>query len=255
MRKILLTTFVLLLSCQERSTPPSAPSSPSFTSSPSAVPSAAPSAASSVPLAVASKSAAGSASVVVSNDTGATAEVHVAFGAGSVIQPSNWSSFCTPPPSDGAVAQTCHFALRGSESRRLPLEGKWLNATLAFNATPSCGSTKAELNVNNPSWYDIVDVSLVDGYNNKIKITALEPAADASSVVLGPPAGPTGNERVFGVFPFGCDICVARQSPPCGIKPGKEGCKTGSQYNPDVPCQYQGTVKGGGTAVTVALVP
>ena len=85
-------------------------------------------------------------------------------------------------------------------------------------------------------------------------IRARTAAADAAIGVLGPPVGPTGNEKVFGVFPFGCDICVARHSPPCGIKPGKEGCKTGSQYKPDVPCQYQGTVLGGGTAVTIALV-
>jgi hypothetical protein len=37
-------------------------------------------------------------------------------------------------------------------------------------------------------------------------------------------------------------------------KYAKDGCKAGTQYKPDVPCQYQGTVKGGGGAVTVTLL-
>ena len=187
---------------------------------------------------------------MVLNDTDAPSVVHVAFGSDSVVGHETWKHFCV------GSGLTCQFHLGKHESRVLPLGGQYLNATMAFDATPSCGSTKAEVNVNNPTWYDVVDVSLVDGYSNKIKMTAVEPAVDAGpvSTTLGPPNGATGNEKVFGVYPMGCDICVARQSPPCGIKKGTSGCKTGSQYKPDVPCQYQGTVLGGGTAVTIALV-
>jgi hypothetical protein len=196
----------------------------------------------------------GLAHLHIANDTGKSTTVFVTFGADTVVGPGNWSGFCTPNPSG------CQFSLGSHDVQAMPLGGLYLNATFTFNHTATCGATKAEVNINNPKWYDIADVSLVDGYSDKIQITALEPAADAgadggpTSTVLGPPVGREGNERVFGVFPLGCDICVARQSPPCGMKPGKTGCKTGSQYNPDVPCQYQGSVMGGGSYLTVTLV-
>lgn len=188
-------------------------------------------------------SATGNTTVTVQNNTASAATVYVSFGGGSVVQPSQWP-FCGDSGS-------CQFVLAASgspgSSQSLPLAGQYLNATLAFNSTPTCGSTKAELNVNNPAWYDIVDVSLVDGYSNNVQI-------NANGTILGPPNGATGNEKVFGLFPYGCDICVAQQSPPCGISPGGPGCKAGSQYNPSPPCQYQGPVKGGGSTVVVALV-
>lgn len=185
----------------------------------------------------------------VVNDTGTAATVYVTFGSDSVVVPSSWSAFCTA----GAVG-SCSFPLAMHTTQDLPLGGQYLNATLSFNRTATCGVTKAEVNVNNPKWYDIADVSLVDGYSDKIKITAEQPGSDAGVTVLGPPVGRNGNEHVFGVFPLDCDICVAREHPPCGGKPGKTGCKSGSQFKPDVPCQYQGPVMGGGTTFTVALV-
>lgn len=111
--------------------------------------------------------------------------------------------------------------------------------------------TKAEVNINNPDWYDTFDVSLVDGYSNDVEMTYTPPSGPTQT--LGPPKGQTGNEKVYGLFPYGCDICVERQNPPCGISKGKAGCKTGTQYKPDVPCQVQGTVKGGGGSLEVRL--
>ena len=72
--------------------------------------------------------------------------------------------------------------------------------------------------------------------------------------VLGPVRGPSGNEKNFGVYPLGCDICVRRDKPACGFVPGKAGCKSGPDpYHPDVPCQYQGVTMGGGsTAIRIA---
>ena len=130
------------------------------------------------------------------------------------------------------------------------LGGKYLNATIGFGGTVMCGTTKAELNLNNPKWYDVADVSLVDGFSTKIEISV---KGRDGLKKLGPPLGKEGNEKVFGLFPLGCDICTARQSPPCGMKPGKDGCKSGTQYKPDVPCQYQGPVMGGGSAYKVIL--
>jgi hypothetical protein len=38
------------------------------------------------------------------------------------------------------------------------------------------------------------------------------------------------------------------------MTPGTDGCKSGTQYKPDVPCQHQGATMGGGAFVSVALV-
>lgn len=180
----------------------------------------------------------------VLNNNGAATIVYVAFGADSSVLPAAWKSFCK-----AQSALNCSFPLAAGASQALPLAG-YLNATLSFGAPVTCGSTKAELNLNNPQWFDVTDVSLVDGYSNNVLIDV----TDASGKhVLGPPKGKVGNSKVFGLFPLGCDICTARQSPPCGMSPGKGDCKGGTQYKPDIVCQYQGATKGGGSTVKVVL--
>ena len=170
--------------------------------------------------------------------------VYASFGSDSKVGVKDWS-FCQ------GSGLTCSFALSGS--RMLPIASRYLNVALSFDAPVACGSTKAELNVNNPAWYDVFDVSLVDGYSNKVAIVYTPPGG--KPVTLGPPAGATGNEKIVGVFPLGCDVCVARCNPPCSIPksctPGTAGCKSGTQYAPDYPCQYQGAVKGGGGSIEV----
>ena len=171
--------------------------------------------------------------VSVQNTRTVATTVHVSFGADSKVTAADWS-FCA------GSGLTCSFPLAASTTKALPNpSGPYLNATFSFDAAVGCGVTKAEVNINNPSWYNILDVSLVDGYSNDIEITT-------GSTTLGPVKGETGNEKAYGVYPYGCDICVERQNPPCGIAKGKQGCKTGTQYDPDVPCQWQGTNKGGG---------
>jgi len=180
-------------------------------------------------------------SLTLSNKTGASAIVNVSFGSDSVINATNWP-FCA-----ATSPLVCSFTMAANEDKMMPSSG-YLNATLAINGPVGCGSTKAELNLNNPAWYDVADVSLVDGYSNKISITA-------NGTILGPPNGKEGNEKVFGLYPLGCDICTARQSPPCGIPAGGPGCHGGTQYAPVPPCQYQGPSKGGGGAVVVTALP
>ncbi len=187
------------------------------------------------------------ASITIENGTDHLAVVTIVFGSDTVVK--GWP-FCKP------TGPACSFTLEGKASKALPLGGQYLNATLVFDGRLDgalCGETKAEFNVNNPKWYDILDVSLVDGFSNKMEIIAVEPVG--SSTRIGPPAGRDGNEKVFGLYPYGCDICVARQPPmSCGIASGGAGCKGGTQYKPDVPCQYQGSVMGGGTVATVRLL-
>jgi hypothetical protein len=189
--------------------------------------------------------------LTIQNSRTTAGNVFVSFGADSKITAADWS-FC---PGKGL---TCSFPIAGQTSRLMPNpKGAYINATFAFNQPVGCGVTKAEVNINNPKWYDILDVSLVDGYSNNVQIV-IKPVAvkdKTAATILGPPHGATGNEKVLGVFPYGCDICVERQNPPCNIKKGKTGCKAGTQYDPKPPCQWQGTTKGGGgSAVTVELL-
>jgi hypothetical protein len=178
--------------------------------------------------------------------------VYVAFGSDSAVQAPTWASFCQA----GGSNLECSFPLAKGATRDLPLGGQYLNATISFGAQVTCGQTKAEINVNNPRWFDILDVSLVDGYSNEIAIDVRDLVGDAGLVVLGPPNGPTGNERVYGLFPLGCDACASRIHPPCGFDSGGSGCKGGTQFKPEpAPCQWQGSTKGGGSAVVVRLLP
>lgn len=183
----------------------------------------------------------------VHNRQAVAATVSISFGSDSEIKADSWS-FCS------GTGLACTFQLDGQTGKPLPLNGQYLNATFAFNDPVGCGSTKAEVNLNNPKWFDTLDVSLVDGFSNRIQIEA-EPSAGVTEI-LGPPAGKEGNEKVYGLFPYGCDICVAQQNPPCGIPAGGPGCKAGRQSDPDPVCQVQGPTKGGGgQAVRVVLLP
>jgi len=186
-----------------------------------------------------------STALTISNGQAGASEVFVSFGSDSKITADDWS-FCN------GAGLNCNFNLAGKSSQPMPNpKGKYINATFSYGAPVGCGVTKAEVNINNPDWYDTFDVSLVDGYSNKVEMLYTPPGGEAAT--LGPPAGETGNEKVYGLFPYGCDICVERQNPPCGIAKGKTGCKKGTQYDPDVPCQVQGTTMGGGGSLEVKL--
>jgi len=195
--------------------------------------------------------------VSVVNETDEDTKVFFAFGANSAVLPSSpgWS-FCH------GSGLTCSFSLTKHTTHDLPLAGQWLNATISFDKPVTCETTKAEVNINNPNWFDELDVSLVDGFNRLIAIHVVGPSApgqggvpaDAGEVTLGPPHGISDNENVVGVFPNGCDVCTARQSPPCGRTPSTSGCKSGTQYNPAVVCQWQGATLSGGDQVTVRLL-
>ena len=181
----------------------------------------------------------------VHNGTDSSTTVYVSFGSDSKITASDWS-FCV----GGGL--NCSFPLAEGASQDLP-GTSYLNATLSFDAEVGCGVTKAELNINNPQWYDTLDVSLVDGFSNKVQISATP--TGKSPLLFGPPSGQTGDRQMLGVFPVGCDICVERQNPPCGIAKGKFDCKDGTQYDPTPPCQWQGPTMGGGDlAVEVQLM-
>ena len=189
--------------------------------------------------------AGGGTELSVHNSTSAPSTVYVSFGSDSTVTAKDWS-FCE------GEGLSCSFPLGPKAHRNLPLGGRYGNLTVAFDGPVGCGVTKSEFNLNNPSWYDQADVSLVDGYSNNIKIDLGKPGGVVTS--LGPVQGKDGNEGLFGVFPYGCDVCVSREDPPCGISKGSDGCKAGDQYDPDPPCQWQGEKKGGGDmAITLVL--
>src|SRR5215469_5444556 len=108
----------------------------------------------------AAQTGAKSKTVRLTNQQNAPAEVYINFAPDSVLKPSDLP-FCkvTGPLN-------CQFSLAAHASQDVPNPGnKYLNIAVAFNAPVSCGSTKAEVVANNPNWYDVLDVSVVDGFN------------------------------------------------------------------------------------------
>lgn len=190
--------------------------------------------------------------VFIQNKTDKDSVAHFAFGADSTVR--GWS-FCKTESSGCAAPILKH------SSTELPLSGNYLNVTVSFDAPVGCGVTKAEINTNNPKWYSIADVSLVDGYSNRVQISfqtnsISDAAPPADAAILGPPNGHHDNENVLGLFPYGCDICAGRSQPPCDIPLNNgKGCKAGTQYNPKPVCQFQGSVMGGRETIRVQLVP
>jgi len=189
--------------------------------------------------------------VIISNTTKTATTVNVSFGADSAV---TTFAFCS------WVGGQCTFPLAASASQELPLAGAYLNATFAFGGAVACGNTISEITANNANGYGTADVSLVNGYSNNISVTIV-PGPDGGPLVLGPPAGASGNAQVFGVYPLACDICVARSQPPCGFDaggcttPASCGCKSGTQYNPTVPCQATYQQSTTGSIVTMSLTP
>lgn len=189
------------------------------------------------------REASAGSTITLKNTTGKATKVYAAFGADSVVLPPAWS-FCAP-----SSTLTCTFAIDAGKTQDLPTGGAYLNVTISFGQPVGCGATKVELNVNNPKWYDVVDLSLVDGFSVPVSMVV-------DGTTLGPVLGPSNNQGLYGVFPLGCDICVARSSQtPCGQTPGTSGCKAGTQYDPKPPCQHQGKVMGGGSVIEVSLLP
>ncbi len=197
----------------------------------------------------------------IENKSGASVQVYVAFGSRSIISPMapDWE-FC----KQGDAAPVCSFLLGPDVTRVLPLAGMYFNATISFGGPVACGTTKAEFDLNSLTWYDTMDLSLVDGFNAGLGIEvrgpagfgAASPEGGAGLVTLGPVLHERGNERAFGVFPLACDVCVERRGPPCGYKRGPSPeCKKGKQDDPDVICQYQGTaMNGADTAVKLVYL-
>lgn len=181
----------------------------------------------------------------VENATDKDVIVFLSFAPSSVVTASSFS-FCAV---DGGL--NCTFPLKAHETRDLPLGGKYLNLTVSFGQQ-GCPSTEAEMTLNNAGGYDTTDVSLVNGFTNYIEVVVDE---DAGRRVLGPPRGADDNEKLDGIYPFGCDICVARQNPPCGFDAGSSGCKEGTQYDPHPPCQYQLPQKGAASVRVVLVNP
>jgi len=184
-------------------------------------------------------------SVRITNRQNVPAEVYINFADNSMLKPTDLP-FCKVTGS-----LNCQFTLAANSSQDVPNpQAKYFNMALAFNAPVNCGSTKAEVQVNNPNWYDVLDVSVVDGFNEKIQIN-LTPTG-GNTTQLGPPVGKLGNQKVFGVFPYGCTICAGIKNAPCGDA-GAGECKKGSESNPDVLCQYQMNEPNG--LVEVLLLP
>jgi len=199
----------------------------------------------------------------VSNEGNATT-VYAQLSHDSCTTISDWSKNSPISCTNGDVNCTivtplnttfCSFPIAKDNVCTLPLNsGCTSNIKLAFNPefvtnacgdTPGSGPSVAEVNIhvancsNKPGCdsppCDCVDISLVNGYTPpNISMTLNE-----GPTTLGPTAGATGNQNVFGVYPVGCTNCVNRDGCPCGINCSDTSqChQGGTPNNPDIPCQ------------------
>ncbi len=200
----------------------------------------------------------------VSNEGDATT-VYAQLTGDSCTTISDWSTntpiSCSKSGSVNCMIVTnlnptfCSFPITKGDLCTLPLKSECTsNIKLAFNpefVTNACGDSTgagpsvAEVNIyvancsNEPgcdaSQCDCVDISLVNGYTSpNISMTLSE-----GPTTLGPTAGATGNQNIFGVYPVGCTNCVNREGCPCGIdcSDNSECHQGGTPDNPDIPCQ------------------
>ncbi len=176
----------------------------------------------------------------VQNEKSVPVKVFVTFGGDSCITQANMKISGGVTKCEPSVNNSCVFTLANGERQEIQLELCRADLTFRFNSAEGCGTTKAEVNMNVPNWDDTWNISLVDGWNENVRIDIV--TSDIGTKTMGPTQGKTGNQRAFGVYPYGCDVCTARQKPPCGIEMGDSECKTpngvNNQYSADVPCQW-----------------
>ena len=195
-------------------------------------------------------SSGGHATARVINASDAGTMVYVSFGADSKVHPSDWASFCARVPSG------CAFPLDADAEHALPADGKALSVNVSFDQPGSCAGSGIDLGefTINSGAYDTADISMVNGWNADMEVRV------AGSKTLGPTAGPDSGAGSYGIYPNGCDICVARQKPPCpwqtpcgGPDGGGAacGCQGGTQYNPSPVCQVTPLPKDSDVAVVL----
>ena len=150
--------------------------------------------------------------VVIENKSGQTAKVYINFGGDSQITKKDMvvdgKNICT---INYGAEKNCAFELANNASVTVP-NPKFvpLNFTVAFNAFVDCCATKSEINANK-SGNDAANVSVVDGFNEKIKLTFK--VTGKQDIVMGPPCGWDGNTNIYGVYPYRCDECVLVTAP------------------------------------------
>jgi len=191
----------------------------------------------------------------VRNDSPTGTVVYATFGSDSAVKPGDWK-FCEAVPSG------CRFPLGPKETRDLPTGGRYLNVNLSFDEAGSCavtGTTLGEMTLNVVSDggnFDTTDISMVNGWNADIQIEV-----SGGQPTLGPTNGLDSGVTTYGVFPNGCDLCVARHTVPCpwqtSCGTGNDGgppcgCHAGTQYAPTPVCQVTGVPRG--SVVTVVLL-
>ena len=101
-------------------------------------------------------------------------------------------------------------------------EAKHLNITFSLDGWPSLNHTEFENNVNDPTNFSNVDISLADGFNYNAEIKK------DGVTIAGPTNGAHNNKDVTGVFPWGCSTCVGG----AGAVSPEGDCKDGTEDNP-----------------------
>ena len=190
--------------------------------------------------------------VFIKNGTNATAKVYIAFGADSQVTMKNIGFPCTFFNAEPR-GLNCGFDLPAGQQKQIGQKGQILGMSVGFNKAPGCGVTLGEVFVNKTGpGAEAIDISVVDGFNEKIVIEYDNPANKAASFKIGPPCGLKDNQKVLGVFPHGCSDCYrmvgVRQ---CGPYPTDQCHAAGP--NPKCQLNFGANQKDG--TITLMIVP
>jgi len=189
---------------------------------------------------------------------GEATTVFATFSTDSCTVISDWSTIpCTSGDTKCTTTvnpNICSFPIASGDTCTPPLRaGCKSSINFAFNPevvtmpcgkTPGTGPSLAEVTINGGDCSkkpgcdsppcDCADISLVNGYT----LPNIRMTLSKDLTILGPTAGATGNQTVFGVFPVGCTNCLNRDGCPCGINCSDTSqChQGGTPPDPDIPC-------------------
>lgn len=178
--------------------------------------------------------------IVIWNTTNQVAQVNIDFGAESGVNASNMGITCNARGASGNL--NCRFDLQANTYQELNnAQFKQVNGKVTFNKLPGCGASYVEWSVNmaDSKAQDVINNSIVDGFNEKIAVSFYPKDKNAPSITMGPACGQEGNQNVYGVYPFCCDNCKSADNPQkacCGNPPYNQG-RCHKDTKPI--CQYQ----------------
>ena len=131
--------------------------------------------------------AAAEKTVFIKNTTTGPVKVYIAFGADSQVTMKNVGFPCTFFNTEPR-GLNCGFDLPAGQQKQIGQKGQIIGMSVGFNKAPGCGVTLGEIFANKTGpGAEAIDISVVDGFNEKIVIQYDHPSDKTASFKIGPP--------------------------------------------------------------------